>query len=154
MDLLTKTSQRLKNFARLVERPSLFAVRSQGANMDTFFELDQPWFHNLNFKTVLDIGANIGQFALAINAVLPEAQIYSFEPLPDCFEKLKEKQKYITNFTPINVGLGNQSGSLSFERSSLDLASSFLKMTDVHKEAFPNSKNSIPTAVSNSKSSK
>jgi len=135
------------NFMRLLERPELFILRSRGANMDTFFELNQPWFHDMNFRTVLDIGANAGQFALSINAAIPDAHIYSFEPLSDCFEKLKNKHRYIDKFTPINIGVGNQSGSLAFERSSLDLSSSFLKMSDIHKKAFPISKESVVVDV-------
>ncbi len=33
------------------------------------------------FKTIVDIGANRGQFALAAREALPEARIISFEPL-------------------------------------------------------------------------
>ena len=39
-----------------------------------------------DIKTVLDIGANVGQSALEFRAILPLAYIYSFEPLPDCLK--------------------------------------------------------------------
>jgi hypothetical protein len=35
----------------------------------------------LQLRTVVDIGANRGQFALCIRRLYPQAQIYSFEPL-------------------------------------------------------------------------
>ena len=40
------------------------------------------------YLTVLDVGANTGQFALEIHKILPQAMIYSFEPLKDCYEQL------------------------------------------------------------------
>ncbi len=146
-DSPTKIGQKINGLTRLLLRPSLIALRSRGVSMDTFLELDQLWFRNFNFQTVLDIGANIGQFALTVNAVIPQANIYSFEPLPDCFAKLKENHKFIKNFTPINVGVGNQSGNLLFERSSFDVSSSFLKMGDIHKNAFPQSQGSTSIEV-------
>lgn len=35
-----------------------------------------------NFRTVIDVGANRGQFALVARATWPEARIISFEPVP------------------------------------------------------------------------
>ena len=34
----------------------------------------------LNVRTVVDIGANIGQFSLLCRVLYPAAQIYAFEP--------------------------------------------------------------------------
>ncbi|MFM6082296.1 MAG: FkbM family methyltransferase, partial [Dolichospermum sp.] len=56
------------------------------------------WLENCGIKTVLDIGANEGQFAKYINQILPEAMIYSFEPLPDCHEKLVTNSSNIKKF--------------------------------------------------------
>src|SRR3954469_17925598 len=46
------------------------------------------WLRNAGIRTVLDIGANTGQFATHIHAILPTAQIYSFEPLAECYRQL------------------------------------------------------------------
>lgn len=48
------------------------------------------WLKEMNIKTVIDIGANEGQFASIIRKLLPESTIYSFEPIPHCYEKLKK----------------------------------------------------------------
>ncbi len=45
---------------------------------------------SLGIDTVLDIGANAGQFATRIHRVLPEAAVHSFEPLPGVFPLLEE----------------------------------------------------------------
>src|SRR5690242_4980783 len=39
-------------------------------------------------RTILDIGANVGLFALYAASVAPEAVIHSFEPEPATFERL------------------------------------------------------------------
>lgn len=38
---------------------------------------------------VVDVGANIGQFAFMAHSVLPHVPVYSFEPDPVCYEKLQ-----------------------------------------------------------------
>ncbi len=40
-------------------------------------------------RTVLDVGANIGQFAKQVRAVFPDARLYSFEPLPSAYAQLE-----------------------------------------------------------------
>lgn len=37
------------------------------------------------YKTIVDIGANVGQFALFAREQYPNAMIFSFEPLEDCW---------------------------------------------------------------------
>jgi len=95
------------------------------------------WLTNIGFKSVLDIGANTGQFAKKIRLLLPEAAIFSFEPIPSVFEKLKENFKDDVNFTAYNVGLGDKNGTEDFYLNEFSDSSSFLKMKDLHKENFP-----------------
>src|ERR1035441_4297177 len=49
------------------------------------------WLSTFNIETVIDVGANVGQFADWISPIFPKAQIYCFEPLPDCVQTLREK---------------------------------------------------------------
>lgn len=92
-----------------------------------------------NIDTVLDIGANAGQFAEEIHKQLPRAKIYSFEPLKDIFLRLQEKTNTIPNFKAFNIGLGEKNGSAEIERSSFSLSSSFLPMGTLHKKLYPKS---------------
>src|SRR5690349_17603588 len=41
-----------------------------------------------DFRTIVDIGANRGQFALVARACFPDARIVAFEPLAGPFETL------------------------------------------------------------------
>lgn len=137
MSLISQAVRNLHNLAYLIETPSLFKLYQRGGLPKSFIALNQPWLHALNITTVLDIGANIGRFATTINAVLPKAKIYSFEPLPDCFEQLQLRMANVKNFTGFNIALGEESGDLPFERNAFSPSSSFLKMNDLHKSAFP-----------------
>ncbi len=63
---------------------------------DTFYKMglivklvrpdNNLWLQNRNIKTVLDIGANTGQFANLIQKILPQANIISFEPIKKCYD--------------------------------------------------------------------
>ena len=61
-------------------------------------------------SVIFDVGANVGQSALAYAASFPDAQIHSFEPVPASFEALKEATADIPNITPHFVALGKKPG--------------------------------------------
>jgi FkbM family methyltransferase len=105
------------------------------------------WLTEFNLATVLDIGANTGQFASCISRLLPTAKIYSFEPLPDCFEQLQINMANAENFKAFNVALADRTGVLDFERNEFSPSSSFLKMADLHRDAFPYTSNSNTITV-------
>jgi predicted RNA methylase len=56
-----------------------------------FVKINQPWIKQAGVRTVIDIGAHNGEFSAAIRVLLPSAQVYAFEPLPDSYEKLRAK---------------------------------------------------------------
>jgi FkbM family methyltransferase len=95
------------------------------------------WVKPLGIKTVLDIGANTGQFAGFVHKLLPEAQIFAFEPLQDCFNALEAKFKGNRHFQGFNLALGDQVGEVEVFRNEFSPSSSLLPMNDVHKENFP-----------------
>ena len=95
------------------------------------------WLKNLNIRTVLDIGANTGQFAADIHAILPEAMIYSFEPLKDCCQTLVDNMKHVRNFRAFDFALGEEASQIEMHRSEFSPSSSILPMGEMHKQAFP-----------------
>jgi len=99
------------------------------------------WLRNRNIRTILDVGANTGQFALQIHKLLPEAKIYSFEPLADCYAMLRKNMGSIADFESFNVALGNENGKCSIYRNAFSPSSSLLPMQDLHKQAFPQTVN-------------
>lgn len=93
-------------------------------------------------KTIIDIGANTGEYTRNIRSYFPEAQIYAFEPLTDCFNQLNTKMLEDKKFKAWNIALGNESGFISIKRSSFHPSSSILEMEELHKNLYPKSKGS------------
>jgi FkbM family methyltransferase len=139
--------RKLHSLLNFIEDPKSYKLRKLGGDTGLYYSLNKSWFHNLNILTVLDIGANKGQFSLAGRMLLPNAHIYSFEPLPDCFQEIENKFKNSQNFTAFNVGLGDCSGELEFEQNDFSPSSSFLKVSQRHQELFPFTKNTQPITV-------
>lgn len=105
------------------------------------------YLKSFNLETVLDIGANVGQFAKEIRGVLPKAQIYSFEPLKECFDKLSEKMKGDSNFKSFNFALGEKAEKIEMHKSAYTPSSSILDMAETHKNLFPHTKESRPEEI-------
>lgn len=59
----------------------------------------------LNPSVIIDGGANIGNYSLLINQLIPDVLIYSFEPVKNTFEILKKNVDSTKNIIPIRNGL-------------------------------------------------
>jgi len=114
-------------------------LRGFGYDIRRYHSLYDTVLKHHDIRTILDIGANDGYWATDIRALLPEAQIYAFEPLRDCFEKLGSKFKNDKNFKSFNFALGDTDGTTEIERSSFHPSSSILTMAQLHKDLYPKS---------------
>ena len=95
------------------------------------------WLQNMDIKTVMDVGANIGQSARMFHNILPNAFIYSFEPLRDCFLQLRSNMADVSNFKAFNIALSNKDGKQDIWRNEFSPSSSFLKMRKLCKKNYP-----------------
>jgi FkbM family methyltransferase len=95
------------------------------------------WLQRLNIQTILDIGANTGQFALEINKYLPDAIIFSFEPLRKEYDQLIKNTKKIRRSKAFNIALGDTNGKTIIHRHNFSPASSLLKVSNMSMEAYP-----------------
>ena len=98
-------------------------------------------------NTIIDVGANEGQFADEILNIFPLAEIHSFEPLSDCFEKLTANFAGNKKVHTYNFALGEQEGEISFSRSQASPSSSILKMGSLHKKLYPHTAGLIEEKV-------
>jgi FkbM family methyltransferase len=98
------------------------------------------WLKKENINTVFDIGANIGQFAAEVHSILPEAIIYSFEPLKDCHGRLISKMKAVSGFHAFDFALGDQDCETEIYRSEFSPSSSLLPMAKLHEQLFPHTR--------------
>ena len=78
-------------------------------------------------STILDIGANRGQFALEILEVISEIKIYSFEPVYEAFKDLKVLSSNYKQIIPIESAVSIKTGKATFYVTESDVGSSLLE---------------------------
>ncbi len=88
-------------------------------------------------KTILDVGANIGQFAYTATQFYPQAQIHCFEPEPESAAALAENVAALKQIKVHTCALGDRVGEVEFHVNQYSLASSVLPIARAHREAFP-----------------
>jgi FkbM family methyltransferase len=114
----------------------LYGVR-KGYSLSSVEIVKRVASHCPNFGTIIDVGANRGQFAIASSDRFPDADIFSFEPLPDMSEQFKRNLRQNPRVRLFNIALGNQKGTLDFYRNNHSHASSALVVSDEQKAAIP-----------------
>jgi len=82
----------------------------------------------VTFQTIIDGGANIGQFARAAHLCFQDASILSFEPLPDIADQLEANLSDVARHAIFRSALGNNDGETEFNRNSNSQASSVLPL--------------------------
>lgn len=100
-------------------------------------EYNYGWLVKRNIATVLDIGANTGQFAMIIHKILPHATILSFEPIEECYQKLIKNMADVPKFHAFNFGLGDSDDEMEMHINDFTPSSSLLPMADLHIRAYP-----------------
>ncbi|MDJ0719932.1 MAG: FkbM family methyltransferase [Prochloraceae cyanobacterium] len=108
---------------------------------------------NLPIKTILDIGANNGQFAKKISKIFPSATIYAFEPVPLAFDKLKKwADKQDERVKVFQLALGDENRELEMNVHKLfSASSSFLSTTELLESKYPITQNQEQIIVSQKK---
>ena len=62
-------------------------------------------------SVVFDVGASVGEYALQFLRDFPSATVYCFEPVPESFDKLKERMRsYESRVRLFNVALSDRNG--------------------------------------------
>lgn len=91
----------------------------------------------LDARTVIDVGANRGQFALVARRHFPSARILSFEPLPEAGAAYRRvfAGDPCARLTP--VALGATEGRAELHRSRHDDSSSLLPIGSLQRTTFP-----------------
>ncbi len=70
--------------------------------------------NDLNERSFVDIGANIGYFSILVAKNNPSCKVYSFEPTPSIFKQLEENLQLneLSNVSANQVALSNHEGNL------------------------------------------
>ncbi|MFB6457187.1 FkbM family methyltransferase [Chitinophaga sp. Hz27] len=98
-------------------------------------------------NTIIDVGANKGQFALAAAYKFPHAKILSFEPLPDVYQTLKQNTKKADQVSAYNYALGSKDGMLKFYSNNYSHASSALEVSEELIALEPGAAHTVLTEV-------
>jgi FkbM family methyltransferase len=89
-------------------------------------------------STVIDVGANIGQFAIAAANIFRNPKIYAFEPIPACVEKLRILAPESSNIEIHATAIGVKNHQVDFYVNAYDQASSLLKLDPMNRHHYGN----------------
>ncbi len=93
-----------------------------------------------SINVVIDVGANIGQYAEIIFDLGFKGEIYSIEPLHEPYSILIKKSKKFDNWTILpRMAVGNYDGEIEINVSKNSFSSSVLDIREEHVKAAPES---------------
>jgi FkbM family methyltransferase len=96
--------------------------------------------NNLHITSVIDVGANVGQFGLDLRRHGFEGLIVSYEPVHESFASLSRTINHHNPWKAFELGLGAAESERSINISgNAGLSSSILEMGSLHLENFPES---------------
>jgi FkbM family methyltransferase len=95
-------------------------------------------YHKIDL--VLDVGANVGQYAKSLRDLGYSGRIVSFEPLSSAYSQLKtaSKKDLLWEIAP-QTAIGNQEGEIIINIAGNSQSSSALPMLDAHVQSAPES---------------
>jgi FkbM family methyltransferase len=133
-----------KVFGKLVKESGFEIVRPSKNPAVTFLGLRE-----LPIRSIIDVGANKGNFAKEALKAFPHARILCFEPLPRPYAKLEAWSKRSSHqIETFNLALGAFEGEAEMLlHTEHDYSSSMLKTTDTCEELYPFTKDQVPLKV-------
>ena len=131
------------SYPRFVVGPIKRVLRAMGVDLvryDLYHSEDLLLTKIISFyevRTILDVGANIGQYAQRRWEQKFAGKIYSFEPLPEAFRKLSEQAKRVGNWEVFNAGIGSREEDVVINVSENLVSSSMLSVAEASLAAEP-----------------
>ena len=139
---MTGTDQNLRSKARETAK---LAIRHGLSRMNLDVSRD-PYTHRVvrtlasrGIDTVLDIGANVGQYSSHLRFGGFDGRIVSVEPLDGAFAELSKRAARDPRWTVIQGGVGPDGETVEINVAGNSFSSSILPMTDAHLTAAPGS---------------
>ena len=87
--------------------------------------------------TVVDVGANRGQFSLAVCIWAPDAKVFAFEPLKEPAARFRKVFKGNSKVNFHHVAIGPKAGKMTIHVSASDDCSSLLPISGLQEKLFP-----------------
>lgn len=128
---------------RLIRLKKLLATFTHKAYLKGAFlyrvfpSIEHDFLWSIAFRTIVDIGANKGQFSLAARKNLKNAEIFAFEPLAKPAEKISRLFKYDDSVTIFKIAIGPERRQTLMNVSHSDDSSSLLEISELQNNLFP-----------------
>lgn len=133
---LRRFFRRVEKATMLITDADLRRLYKRGVEPLMVSDWGTRWLLAKNFRTIVDVGANNGQFTLAMAYLFPSAKLHSFEPIPECFDVLCRNTRHL-KCDVYQVAVGSTPGVMPLNVHEYRDSSSLLPMADEHKAAFP-----------------
>lgn len=134
---LQQVAERASDFAEVVLAPGgLRAMATKPRSVAAFRLTSGIAASGVRPRTVIDVGANIGQFSAAALARWPSANLIVFEPLPEAAAKLRAllpSDRVVVH----EKAAGSTDGKVLFHRHRYSLSSSVLKSSPEACSRYP-----------------
>lgn len=98
-------------------------------------------------QTVVDVGANRGQFALLARERFPNAELICFEPLPQARERLNAVLPLLGRISVVPCAAADESGRRAFHVSAREDSSSLLPIGAGQVAAYPGTQEESQTEI-------
>lgn len=130
---------------RLRLSPFFRKLKDVAMNLSKIFDSNSKsiasHFIKSGITSIMDVGANSGQFGIDMRRSGYDQLIFSFEPVTQNFHTLGKTIQSDLSWHAFNVALGSSKGSVQINISANSgLSSSILSMNSAHLENFPESK--------------
>jgi FkbM family methyltransferase len=133
---LERLGERISALGYILKNPGYAEVRRGGGARDLYRLLNKPWLQRHSIGTVLDVGANEGQFIKLARVLFPKASILAFEPNPSLTQSLHD-------LLPPEIGVvcqmacGRETGTMPLHLMKFSPATSLLRPTSLRIPDFP-----------------
>jgi len=107
----------------------------------------QPMLSRLAPRTVIDVGANRGQFALDALMAVPGVSVISFEPLATAADRFRQVLGHRPDVVLHQLALSDHVGTAELHVARADDSSSLLPIGQLQQSYFPSSELSHVTTV-------
>src|SRR5581483_4796413 len=129
-----------KRFGYRIDSYDHLAKLMQSSGCDNWLERRSLLMQARDVDCVLDVGANVGQYARSLRVNGFKGQIISFEPLKSAFEKLRGAAQHDELWRCENYALGAVDSTALINVAGNSQSSSLLAMRKLHAEAAPESR--------------
>ena len=97
----------------------------------------QAILRNFSIRSVIDVGANQGQYAQGLIDNGYKGKLYSFEPISSVFEVLKKNSSAHPRWSVFNFGMGAKEEDLVINISENFVSSSIFKVSEASMDSEP-----------------